>query len=952
MFLFIDFTFHPIIELVLPNAYIGEQRNGYCIFYKKASDEVLRSLPDWKLTSAEKEALSIINSLQPNELYQKYLKKGDNFSKIYQNAQTKKHIQEQIEDKTDKLLTLICKNELFITTNYTHKDELVKKQVLTTTQVLEPILELKKTEEGIHYRLLLDDGKQTLLPCQSHIEFLNNHHAWVVLNKKVVRIAHIKTSHLTPFLNKETTIIPERSFPEYFEKFLKKILRNAKVLPIGFDIIERNELTDTAIEIFFDFFANHYKIHLLFHYNNYAFSSHQHKTIQSDLQIDDNKRIFIYNYRRNATEEAKKYAILEQMGFTNESGTFFLESTDPFASYFHLLHHREALTAAGFSFQPFVIDGGKEVTIVPPELIFNHTHTENDWFDLSIKVKQGDSLFDFKDLIKNIKENNPIYPLPNGKIFIIPQEWFSKFQSIAKYAKVQKEKLQLAKSNYALLEAIPEIKPQSLVEKVSYTPSDKLKATLRPYQIEGVEWLLQHYHNGVGACLADDMGLGKTLQTIALLVNIHDSLPEKSIDSSDLFSGVEVQKEALKVLVILPSSLIFNWYDEAKRFAPHLKCTQYVGTGVERKRKVRRLTNYDLVFTSYPIVERDIKELQQLDFRYIILDESQRIKNKNSKNFKAINSLKAPHRIALSGTPIENSLSDLWSQMQFINPNILKSYPSFHKNYEIEISKKKNLQALEELKTIISPFLLRRTKEQVLDDLPEMEAQIIYCPLTEEQAKWYESEKSKVRNQLLQIAAPITEFNALNMLTKLRQISNHPILADKDSLIPSGKYEEVVNCMQELVQASHKALIFSSFVSHLSIYEQWCKENGVKYAKLTGSTPTVERKNEVEAFQQNPEVTFFFISLKAGEVGLNLTQASYVLLLDPWWNPFSEKQAIARAHRLGQKNKVNVVRFVSKDTVEEKIIRLQKAKTDLADDIIGEQNFIKEVISNMNTLLE
>ena len=231
MFLFIDFTFHPIIELVLPNAYIAEQRNGYCVFYKKASDEVLRSLPNWELSSAEKEALSIINSLQPNELYQKYLKKGDTFSKIYQNAQTKKHIQEQIEDKTDKLLTLICKNELFITTNYTHKDELVKKQVLTTTQVLEPILELKKTEEGIRYRLLLDDGEQTLLPCQSHIEFLNNHHAWIILNKKVVRIAHIKTSHLTPFLNKETTIIPERSFPEYFEKFLKKILRNAKVLP-------------------------------------------------------------------------------------------------------------------------------------------------------------------------------------------------------------------------------------------------------------------------------------------------------------------------------------------------------------------------------------------------------------------------------------------------------------------------------------------------------------------------------------------------------------------------------------------------------------------------------------------------------------------------------------------------------------------------------------------------
>ena len=470
--------------------------------------------------------------------------------------------------------------------------------------------------------------------------------------------------------------------------------------------------------------------------------------------------------------------------------------------------------------------------------------------------------------------------------------------------------------------------------------------------MEGVEWLLQHYHNGVGACLADDMGLGKTLQTIALLVAIHDTLPLKENDFSDLFSATEPLKEALKVLVILPSSLLFNWYDETKRFAPHFKCTQYIGSSSERKTKVRRLTNYDVVFTSYPIVERDGKELEKLEFRYIILDESQRIKNKNSKTFKAINALKAEHRIALSGTPIENALSDLWAQMQFINPNQLGTYPFFYKHYEVEISKKKNPQALEELKTLVGKHILRRTKEQVLSDLPDIEEQLAYCPMSEAQAQWYEREKSKVRNQLLEASEPISEFNALQMLTKLRQISNHPILADAESTIPSGKYQEVISYMETLHTAQHKALIFSSFVKHLELFEAWCKTHKIKYSKLTGATATHERKSQVEAFQNQEDVSFFFISLKAGEVGLNLTKASYVLLLDPWWNPFSERQAIARAHRIGQENKVNVIRFVSKDSIEEKIIKLQENKTELFENVIDENHIVRDIISQMDSLLE
>lgn len=951
MFLFFDLSYTPLLELHLPTAYIGETQNGFVSFYKKATPQVLQSLTIWQLSSAEKEALALVNNLQTNVLYNKYTKKGETFEKLFQNPATKKYIQEQIEEQTHQLLLLIAEKELFLTINYSPKDDIPKKRRFITNEILEPLLVFEKKEEGIAYRLYIEENGQKHLPHQCQIELLNNTHTWITLNQKVVRIAHIKASHLKPFLNKEETFIPEKNLQEYFDKFLQKILRNAQVEAIGFEIIEKTSLKNTEIELINDFFANQYKIVLHFDYEGYTFKSNQNKNVHSQLKIDENNRITIYKYKRNTEEETQMKQHLIDIDFSEESGIFSLQNTDPFAAYFHLLHHQQRLIEQGFTFRPFLVDG-KEVNMSTSELIYSNTSTQNDWFDLSIEVKQGENSFHFKDLIGNIKENNPIYTLPNGKIFIIPQEWFSKFSSIAKHSKQQGGKLQLAKNNYALLEAIPELKPQNIVEKVTYTPSPNLRATLRPYQVEGVEWLLQHYHNGVGACLADDMGLGKTLQTIALLVAIHDTLPLKENNFTDLFSATEPQKEALKVLVILPSSLLFNWYDETKRFAPHFKCTQYIGSSSERKTKVRRLTNYDVVFTSYPIVERDGKELEKLEFRYIILDESQRIKNKNSKTFKAINALKAEHRIALSGTPIENALSDLWAQMQFINPNQLGSYPFFYKHYEVEISKKKNPQALEELKTLVGKHILRRTKEQVLSDLPDIEEQLAYCPMSEAQAQWYEREKSKVRNQLLEASEPISEFNALQMLTKLRQISNHPVLADAESTIPSGKYQEVISYMETLHTAQHKALIFSSFVKHLELFEAWCKTHKIKYSKLTGATATHERKSQVEAFQNQEDVSFFFISLKAGEVGLNLTKASYVLLLDPWWNPFSERQAIARAHRIGQENKVNVIRFVSKDSIEEKIIKLQENKTELFENVIDENHIVRDIISQMDSLLE
>jgi non-specific serine/threonine protein kinase len=377
---------------------------------------------------------------------------------------------------------------------------------------------------------------------------------------------------------------------------------------------------------------------------------------------------------------------------------------------------------------------------------------------------------------------------------------------------------------------------------------------------------------------------------------------------------------------------------------------QYVGN--DRKLLASRLDSCDLIFTSYSIVHRDISILEKVNFRYLILDESQYIKNKNSKIFKAINKIKTYNKIALSGTPIENSLDDLWSQMEFINPEILGSYNFFAENFKIPIEKKQDENSLSELKNLIQPYILRRTKEQVLKDLPELTEQIYYCDMDPEQEKLYEQEKSKARNFLLKTdGSSPDKISIINTLMKLRQLSNHPKMVDQESEIDSGKYIAVTHYLESLVKGKQKTIIFSSFVTNLNFYTDWCKENKIAFCEITGETPAAKREQQVKLFQEKDEPLLFFISLKAGGVGLNITKASYVLFLDPWWNPFAEKQGVGRAHRIGQLNKVNVIRFISKNTVEEKIIKLQENKKLLSDSLLEESFVNDEIEVNLDYIL-
>ncbi len=615
-----------------------------------------------------------------------------------------------------------------------------------------------------------------------------------------------------------------------------------------------------------------------------------------------------------------------------------------------IIDNKQKLESLGFTIQNLKLES-KEI-ITESNTISIAKETKADWFDIKIIITISNYKINFSEIIPNIKSKERLFQLPDGNYFLIPLEWFSKYGSLAKLAKTENGELLLRKSNFTALDGISEISNDlDQIHKAEFTGSDLLKATLRPYQIDGVKWLLGHFNSNLGACLADDMGLGKTLQTLAVLVSVQEQLGFTTKTTNfDLFANeTTVEREPLKALIVLPSSLVFNWYNEAGKFTPHFSKMQYVGN--DRKLLASRLDSTDLIFTSYSIVHRDISILEKYDFRYLILDESQYIKNKNSKIFKAINKISTGHKIALSGTPIENSLDDLWSQMQFINPDILGSYAFFMENFKNPIEKKQNEDVLSELKNLIQPYILRRTKEQVLKDLPELTEQIYYCDMDPEQEKLYEKEKSKARNFLLKTDSSPDKISIINTLMKLRQLSNHPKMVDQESEIDSGKYIAVTNYLESLVKGNQKAIIFSSFVTNLNFYTDWCKENKIDFCEITGETPANKREQEVKRFQEKENPLLFFISLKAGGVGLNITKASYVLFLDPWWNPFAEKQGVGRAHRIGQMNKVNVIRFISKNTVEEKIIKLQENKKLLSDSLLEESFINDEIEDNLEYIL-
>lgn len=562
-------------------------------------------------------------------------------------------------------------------------------------------------------------------------------------------------------------------------------------------------------------------------------------------------------------------------------------------------------------------------------------------FDLKIRVHWGDQEVPLKEIRLAIMNWQDTIMLGDGTLGHIPEQWAKQYGLLLRTGKEHSGVLKVSKMQFALLEDILEhmdslsrremeerkrkLLGYDAIEKVPL--STEIKASLRPYQLSGFHWMQALDELGWGGCLADDMGLGKTLQTISFLQFVKEKYPGST------------------QLVICPTSLIFNWEGELQKFAPALKFHRHYGS--QRGLKEEHINDFDVVLTSYGTVRNDIEQLSGVMWQYIILDESQFIKNPDARTTRAILQLQSVNRIILSGTPVQNNTFDLFSQFNFLNPGHLGNREFFNREFAVPIDKLGSKEKAQYLRKLIHPFTLRRTKEQVASDLPDKTITVLWCTMDAAQRKLYNEYRDGYRSKLLkkidEEGIAKSGLDVLEGLLRLRQICDHPVLVNAaDELRDSSvKINELIREVTENV-GSHKLLIFSQFTQMLHLIRDEFERTGIEHCYLDGSTPLNKRQEEVDRFQKDDSVKAFLISLKAGGVGLNLTTADYVYIVDPWWNPAAEQQAIDRAHRIGQQRKVFAYKMICKDSVEERILQLQERKKNLADDLIQEDaSFVK-----------
>ena len=562
-----------------------------------------------------------------------------------------------------------------------------------------------------------------------------------------------------------------------------------------------------------------------------------------------------------------------------------------------------------------------------------------DWFDLHATVTFGEHKYTYPQLLKAIEAGGPAVILPSGEIAILPDEWVAEIGRLAALGKKEGNAFRFKLNQAGLLDVLLADRPEVRFDATFLKARDRLKAfdgirpasqpagfqgQLRDYQREGVGWIEFLRDFGFGGCLADDMGVGKTAQVLAALENRRIARRQE---------GSSVPPS----IAVVPRSLVFNWKQEAARFTPGLRILDHTTPD----RDTEKIAGHDLVLVTYGTLRRDIVQLREIKFDYAILDEAQAIKNAASDSAKAARLLNADHRLVLTGTPVQNSLNDLWSLFHFLNPGMLGASGALKSIGGSSASPDEKTRTL--LSRALRPLILRRTKEQVASELPPKFESILHCEMEGDHRRLYEELRAHYRLSLLGSIDTRDMAKAkimiLEALLRLRQAACHPGLIDKKRVDePSAKLDTLLARLSEVVAEGHKALVFSQFTSFLDIVRNRLDRDGVSYEYLDGAT--TNREAHVQNFQQNPDCRLFLISLKAGGVGLNLVAADYVFLLDPWWNPAVEAQAIDRTHRIGQMRHVFAYRLIAKDTVEEKVLTLQDSKRHLAEAVINQDNSV------------
>ena len=892
----------------------------------------------------DKQLLQQVRKLQSSEI-NKYLDRNSPFSGIWENIihtdgddlpeETKALIAEYLQPKLKKIFEEQAKSNFIFCLS-------AAKQFITTNLVdvelsdyfIAPVFKVQANGDNFEIvctvKLMGDTIPFTENECNSSLVYLNDKVLYLWQKAEDVLQAE-------KFL-KEGNI--QLSKDNWADKMKKIILPLTKEYKVEFDktLIREIKSGEPEVKLQLQEKGDYLVFQPIFTYKGFETKASDKDTIT----IPDGDKILIVHRNKEAEMRFldKLSSLHSQFIRPQEGNSLILKGPDVLKNnwFFLFVDSMKESKVPVFGFE--ALRNFRFNTARPSTHI--HVSSGLDWFDAKVEIDFEGQRVGISDIKKALASKQSFVQLGDGTLGILPDEWLKRYSLLFKVGDGKSDKLRLSKYHMSVIDELYDNRDATelsfaLDEKFErlrafksipeVTPPLHLQHILRPYQTSGYQWLNYLNEVGWGGILADDMGLGKTIQALTML------------------HQYKMQESKLTAIVVCPTTLIYNWENEIKKFAPEL--TYRIHHGSMRTRDTVELQSANIIITTYGTLRSDIQVLMKILFDYVVLDESQAIKNPASKVTRAACLLTAKNRLCMSGTPLQNNTFDIFAQMNFLNPGLLGSMDFFRNEFATPIDKFGEQEQKDHLRKLLYPFILRRTKEQVAKDLPEKTETILFCEMDKEQRKIYDAYRNSYRDKIMGVidehGIDKSQLTILQGLMKLRQICDSPAILNEEDKYPnhSIKLDELTREIEENI-GEHKALIFSQFLGMLALIKEKLKEQGIPFEYFDGSTSINDRQKAIENFQNNDECRVFLISLKAGGVGLNLTAADYVYIVDPWWNPAVEQQAIDRTHRIGQTKNIFAYRMICIDTIEDKILQLQERKRKLASELISDDvNFVK-----------
>jgi superfamily II DNA or RNA helicase len=940
-------TLYPYFRIDLVSGEMNEEQNGFVSLVNKV--DLTKYVDFYQFKEADRDLITPIRKVQGIEV-SKFLSKNSPFAGIWENitqtdneselpTETKELMLEYLHPKLVKLFPQIATHGLlFLLPNRQPFKTKSLQPVQLAGERLQPSFKTKAMADYIEVTCYVTVQGETMNVADnewnSSLIFLKNNTLYLFENPQ-------DALHVELFRENGQVRIPAAEWSVYLQDYLLPLSRNYQ---IDFDKTLLAEVDDVVPEnrVYLREVGETFIIQPGFAYHGQEVEWND----EGKITVQEGNKVLIIHRNKEAEQQFVDQLSHLHTNFSqpNTNNYFFLRAKEAlknnwFFLFFDTLKEMNVRVFGFENLKNFKFSAHKPVTNL-------QISSGIDWFDAQIEVVYGDQRVSIRDIKQALAGKQNYVQLADGSLGLLPEEWLKKYSLLFKIGE-EKEKgsLKLSKYNFSVIDELYEFidddailmeleqKRRKLLqfdEIRNIALPHNLEATLRPYQESGFQWL--NYLDEVkwGGILADDMGLGKTIQALTFIQHYKNKNDGKCL-----------------ALVVCPTTLIYNWENEIRKFTPSIK--YHIHHGPSRLKTAEELLAFDIVITTYGTLRSDVQMLMRVQLDYVVLDESQAIKNPQSKVTKAAQLLNTRNKLALSGTPMQNNTFDIYAQMNFLNPGMLGSVDFFRNEFATPIDKFQDEERKDHLRKLIYPFILRRTKEQVAKELPEKIETVIFCEMDTEQRHIYDAYRNSYRSKILGViedqGMERSQLTILQGLMKLRQICDSPAILNEAEQYPnhSVKLHELTREMAENI-GNHKVLIFSQFLGMLGLIREKLQHMKVPFEYFDGSTSTTERERAIQNFQQNEDCRVFLISLKAGGVGLNLTAADYVYIVDPWWNPAVEQQAIDRTHRIGQTKNIFAYRMICKDTVEEKILQLQERKKSLVKEIIADDTgFVKKL---------